>query len=429
MAMNGPLKDTTAASVSSSTQYSLRADAGKETVEQYEQRITERAKSLFVEYGYTALNHVGEELCGDNVEFHNDDDGTTLVLADGLGSGVKANILSTLTSKILCTLVRYDVPIEECIETIIDTLPVDKLRGVAYSTFSVIHINNKGDGYLFEFDNPQAICYHDGRCMDLPRIKVTYKERSIYKSDLHLAKDDIVLVMSDGTIHAGVGQILNFGWERPEIIEHLNQNIQPNMSARCVANLLCSACNDLYLSKPGDDTTVAAVKLREELPVNLMVGPPVDKEKDDFYVQRFLSGPGLKVVCGGTSSQIVARYLKEPLKTSYNFPDKNVPPIGFIKGVDLVTEGVITLRVLLDLSEKYVSYTDLTPKNFLKSDGASLLADILFEKASSVTFFVGQNINKAHQGLPIDITMKMKIVERLADNLKKMGKKVVVYYD
>ncbi len=385
--------------------------------------------ALFVEYGYTSLNHVGEELCGDNVEYYLGKEWTTLVLADGLGSGVKANILSTLTSKILCTMVSNNIPMEECIETIIDTLPVCKVRNVAYSTFSVIHVNNEGEGYLFEFDNPQAICYHDGKCVDLEREKIQYRGKDVYKSDLHLSKNDILIVMSDGTIHAGIGQILNYGWQRPEIIDHLNKFIKPHMSARCVASLLASACNDLYLDKPGDDTTVAAIKLREECPVNLMVGPPVDMEKDDFYVERFMSGPGKKVVCGGTSSQIVARYLQKPLRTSYDFPDKDVPPIGFIEGVDLVTEGVITLRRLLELSEKYVSITDLTPKSFTKTDGASLLANVLFEESSSITFFVGQNVNKAHQGLPIDITMKMKLVEHLSENLKKMGKRVEVHYD
>lgn len=256
--------------------------------------------ALFVEYGYTALNHVGEELCGDNVEYSGGEEWTTLVLADGLGSGVKANILSTLTSKILCTMVSNDIPMEECVRTIIDTLPVCKVRGVAYSTFSVIHLNRQGDGYLFEFDNPQAICYHDGHCVDLDREKLQYQGKEVYKSELHLQKNDMLLVMSDGTIHAGIGQILNYGWQRPEIIEHLNKYIQPHMSARCVASLLASACNDLYLSKPGDDTTVAAVKLREECPVHLMVGPPVDKDKDDFYVERFMEGAGKKVVCGGT---------------------------------------------------------------------------------------------------------------------------------
>lgn len=383
---------------------------------------------LCLETGCTSLNHVGEELCGDNVAYTIKDDYTTLVLADGLGSGVKANILSTLTSKILCTMAANDIDIYECVETIIQTLPVCSERGVAYSTFSIIHVNTEGKGIMFEFDNPEAIYYHNGQCCNFERTELDVYGKKVYSSELNLEENDIVIVMSDGTIHAGIGMILNFGWEREQIMEHLNRNITPDMSARAVACLLDSACNDLYADKPGDDTTVAAVKIRKRLDVNIMVGPPVDNERDDFYIQRFLDGPSKKIVCGGTSSTIVARYLKTELKTSFDFPDKDVPPIGYIKGIDLTTEGVLTLRRLLELSEKYISISDLTPKTFTKKDGASLLADFLFEKATHINFFVGQNVNVAHQGLPIDTTMKMKLVEHLADNLRKMGKVVELSY-
>lgn len=383
---------------------------------------------LCLESGCTSLNHVGEELCGDNVACTVNGDYTTLVLADGLGSGVKANILSMLTSKILCTMASNEIDIYECVETIIQTLPVCAERGVAYSTFSIIHVNTEGKGELFEFDNPEAIYYHNGKCQNFEREELDVCGKKVFRSDLALEENDIIIVMSDGTIHAGIGQILNFGWERPQIMEHLDTNIKPNMSARAVACLLASACNDLYVDKPGDDTTVAAVKIRKRLDINIMVGPPVDKEKDDYYIQHFLEGPSKKIVCGGTSSTIVARYLKTELKTSFDFPDKEVPPIGFIKGIDLTTEGVLTLRRLLQLSEKYISISDLTPKTFTKQDGASLLADFLFERATHITFFVGQSVNVAHQGLPIDTTMKLKLVEKITENLRKMGKTVELNY-
>ncbi len=383
---------------------------------------------LCLESGCTSLNHVGEELCGDNVACTVNGEYTTLVLADGLGSGVKANILSMLTSKILCTMASNEIDIYECVETIIQTLPVCAERGVAYSTFSIIHVNTEGKGELFEFDNPEAIYYHNGKCQNFERTELDVCGKKVFRSDLALEENDIIIVMSDGTIHAGIGQILNFGWERPQIMEHLDTNIKPNMSARAVACLLASACNDLYVDKPGDDTTVAAVKIRKRLDVNIMVGPPVDKEKDDYYIQHFLEGPSKKIVCGGTSSTIVARYLKTELKTSFDFPDKEVPPIGFIKGIDLTTEGVLTLRRLLQMSEKYISISDLTPKTFTKQDGASLLADFLYERATHITFFVGQSVNVAHQGLPIDTTMKLKLVEKITENLRTMGKTVELNY-
>ena len=385
--------------------------------------------ALRLECGYTSLNKKGEELCGDKVEIRRNGKMTTLVLADGLGSGVKANILATLTSKILCTMVSEDIDINDCVETILQSLPVCKVRGVAYSTFTVLHMSEDGKGWLFEFDNPAAILIRDGKCGDMNRKELNVCGKKVYKSDLDLKEGDVIVTMSDGVIHAGIGMTLNFGWKRKDVLAYLESTVRPEMSARCVAWLLAAACNDLYLDKPGDDTTVLAVKVRKELRVNIMVGPPVDKSKDDFYISRFLSGEGKKVVCGGTSSQIVARYLGKKVEARFDFPDKDVPPIGYIEGIDLTTEGVLTMRRLLELSEKYLSPTDLTPKYFTKKDGASLLAELLFEEASDITFFVGQSINKAHQGLPIDITMKLKLVESLSQNLVRMGKNVEVNYD
>ena len=384
---------------------------------------------MCMEYGCSSMNKYGEELCGDKVEACTNGEWTTLVLADGLGSGVKANILATLPSKILCTMVSNDIDLSECVATIIQTLPVCSVRGVAYATFSIIHVNQEGKGYLFEFDNPEAIYYHNGRCIDFVREELDICGKQVFKSELNLSNNDMVIVMSDGTIHAGIGMILNFGWDRAQIMQHMERNLAPTMSARAAATLLTSSCNDLYLDKPGDDTTVAVVKCRKHQEVNLMVGPPVDKSQDNHYVSLFMEGDTKKVVCGGTSSQIVARYLDKPLRTSFDFPDREVPPIGFIEGIDLTTEGVITLRRLLELSHHYIDIHDLAPKTFSKQDGASLLANILFEEATLIRFFVGRSVNVAHQGLPIDITMKMKLVEHLAENLRIMGKEVILNYD
>ncbi len=384
--------------------------------------------SYFIESGFTSINKFGEELCGDNVYTVRNGDYTTLVLADGLGSGVKANILSTLTAKILSVMVANGIPMKDCMETILDSLPVCKVRGVAYSTFSVIHINSEGKGYLFEFDNPEAILLRGGKALDLDRDMQVIYDKKVYVSKLELNENDIVLVMSDGTIHAGIGMLMNFGWERQQIKEYMEEMYKDDMSLRGACCLLCGACNDLYMDKPGDDTTVAGVKVRKPLEVSLMIGPPIDKTMDDFYVSEFLKTDGKKIVCGGTSSQVVARHLGKTVETTFDFPDKEVPPIGYIEGIDLTTEGVLTMRKVLELSEKYLSVNDLSPKKSNKKDGASLIGNLLFEQATDVRFFVGQSVNIAHQGLPIDTTMKLKLVEKLTKNLEKMGKNIQVNY-
>ena len=156
--------------------------------------------SLDIEYGYTSLNKAGEELCGDNVQIYSDGENTTVVLADGMGSGVKANILSMLTSKILCTMVANEISIEDCVETILETLPVCKVRGVAYATFTVVHIDKTGRGVMFEFDNPPAIYYHEGKSADFERTELTVLGKKVYKSDLALQEGDVIVFMSDGRV-------------------------------------------------------------------------------------------------------------------------------------------------------------------------------------------------------------------------------------
>lgn len=384
--------------------------------------------SIFLDAGYVSLNKFGEELCGDNVEIIRGENNLTCVLADGLGSGVKANILSTLTSKIICMLAANELPLEECVSTIVSTLPVCNVRKVAYSTFTLVHVDLDGTGYLVEFDNPLAILLKDGKCVPIKREERIICDKKIYISDLNLEPEDTIVFTSDGVVHAGIGAFLNFGWERKEIVEYLENNYSSKMSPRCIASLVGDACKSLYANHPGDDTTIAAIKVREEVEVDMMVGPPVNKEDDERLVRAFLNQDSKKIVCGGTTSQIVARTLGVNVETNLDYLDPQVPPIGMIKGIDLTTEGVITLGKLLELSKPYLDISDVSPKQFKKKDGASQLAQILFEEATLVRIYVGRSVNIAHQGLPIDTSMKLKIVEKLQQTLQKLGKRVVINY-
>lgn len=386
--------------------------------------------NYFIDSGYISLNKSGEELCGDRVECASTPgDALTAVLCDGMGSGVKANILATLSSKILCTMLSAGVPIHDCIETLIGSLPVCKVRDVAYATFSVCKISDDGHGTLLEFDNPAAILLRGGKALDLEREKTIVCGKTVYITNFNLIKNDALVMTSDGVEHAGIGMLLNFGWERAQIKDFLQRATSPNMTARAISATLAGECRELYMNKPGDDTTVLAVKVMEPSVTSVFVGPPVNRDQDAEYVKDFMSHPGKKVVCGGTSSQIVARELKKEVATSFDFIDRDVPPIGYIDGIDLTTEGVLTIRRVLEQSDMYLDTSDCDHKIFPKRDGASLLSSLLFEQSTYINFYVGQSVNKAHTGLPIETTMKLKLIDRLAENLRRMGKTVNVRYN
>ena len=386
---------------------------------------------LCADIGYKSVNHEGEELCGDHVDVvEQDENSTVIVLADGLGSGVKANILSTLTSKILCTMIAGGVPLEECVATIASTLPVCSVRQVAYSTFIVLQIQNNETAHIIQFDNPATIVLRRGEMFDYPRTTREIAGKTIWESVFPIEEDDVFIAMSDGAEWAGVGMLMNFGWTRDSIADYAMANYMPENSAKYTAGLIIDECNRLYGGRPGDDTTVAVARVRSRHSVNLLVGPPEHAEDDEMVMQKFFGKTGTKIVCGGTTSNVVSRYLHQPVEASLDYCDPEIPPICRIEGVDLATEGVITLSKVLAYAEDFLDQAHLAADWSTKKDGASRIARELFENATDVHFFVGRAINPAHQNpnLPITFAIKQQLIVNLADCLKKMGKHIQLSY-
>ena len=386
---------------------------------------------LCTDIGFVSANKYGEQLCGDHVERIDQENGVTVVLADGLGSGVKANILSTLTSKILSTMIAGGLTVEDCVKTIAATLPVCEVRKVAYSTFTIIHIVENREAELIQYDNPRVILLRGGRSVDYPQQELTIDGKRILKSVVPLEEGDVFMAMSDGAIHAGVGLSLNFGWQREEIASFLETVYDGSFTAKTLAAMLVGECTRLYGNRPGDDTTACAVRIRRRKTVNLMIGPPADPARLTEMHQAFFGSAGRHIVCGGTTSTLAAEYLHKPLDTSLPlYLDPEIPPTARIEGVDLVTEGVITFSRVLEYANDYLKdnerYTDWS----YKKDGASQIARMLFEEATDVNFFVGRAVNPAHQNpdLPIGFNIKMQLVEGVAKDLTEMGKRVAVTY-
>lgn len=388
--------------------------------------------SYYIETGYDSLTKYGEELCGDKVEVVRNNDSVIIVLADGLGSGVKANILATLTSKIIGTMLNEGADIDDCVETIANTLPVCRERGIAYSTFTILKICNSGEAYLAEFDNPEVMFIRKGKPVSLEKTVRTVKDKKISESRFTVAPEDMLILFSDGVVHAGVGRLLNLGWQYENVQEYIQNAMRSSLTSLALSRQLVSACDSLYLQRPGDDTTVAAARVLKPVEVRVLVGPPVDPKDDTEAVHKLLEGDGRKMICGGTTSQIFSRVTERELKVNLEYHSAAVPPTGSIDGIDLVTEGVLTLGKALEIIRQYVSFNaknGVTP-NLSKKDGATRAARLLLEESTKVHFIVGRAMNPAHQNpdLPLSLSIKLRLVEDIAQCLRSLGKEVEVEY-
>ncbi|MEE1172824.1 MAG: SpoIIE family protein phosphatase [Ruminococcus sp.] len=386
---------------------------------------------LCAEIGCKSINHDGEQLCGDHIDIvEQNNDSTVIVLADGMGSGVKASILSTLTSKIISTMMAEGLPLEECVSTIAATLPVCSVRGVAYSTFTIMHIINSHTIELIQYDNPHIIYIRDGALYDYAKTEVNIGGKKIYKSVVRLKEDDIIIAMSDGCPHAGIGIAYNFGWKWEDIAEYMLSLSDGGFTAKTLSTQLIDEVNRLYGGKPGDDATACVIKIRKRVPMNILFGPPSDRDDCDRMMSLFFSKEGKHIICGGTTSSIAAKWLRKPLRPKLNFERSDVPPIAELEGVDLVTEGVITVNKVVEYANDYIKNNDSYEEWGYSNDGASLISRLLFEEATDINFYVGKAVNPAHQNpdLPINFNIKMNLVQELSKALKLMGKRIKVSY-
>ena len=386
---------------------------------------------LCADIGYKSINHYGEQLCGDHIDIvEPNEDSTVVVLSDGLGSGVKASILSTLTSKIISTMLAEGLSLEECVETIAATLPVCSVRGVAYSTFTIIHLKNNETAELIQYDNPHTIIIRNEKNWDYPKTEMNIGGKKIFKSVIQLQENDIFIAMSDGCPHAGIGTAYNFGWKREDIASFLETLAPVGYTAKNLSTMLIDECDKLDGHTPGDDATACVVKIRKRVPMNMLFGPPSNRDDADRMMSLFFSKEGKHIICGGTTSSIASKFLRKPLKPSLNFESSDVPPIAEIEGVDLVTEGVITVNKVVEYAQDYLGENKHYEHWNFKKDGASLISRLLFEEATDINFYVGRAINPAHQNpdLPINFNIKMNLVEELSKCLKQMGKRIKVSY-
>jgi hypothetical protein len=381
---------------------------------------------LHAEVGIAQLSKSGEELCGDNVDMIRTAQDTIIVLSDGLGSGVKANILATLTTKIASSMLKRGIPLEDVVNTIAETLPVCRLRKIAYSTLHILKISSEGLATIVEFDCPPSFLIRNRKVIPFPLEEKQVGGKMIKEGQLMLEKDDVIVAVSDGVIHAGIGGLLKLGWGWSGIAKQLEVECARERRAEKISKQIIECCEGYYLGKPGDDSTVITVKMRPPLHLTLLTGPPVESVNDTKLVRRFLQHQqqGKKVVAGGTTANIVSRVSGKPLIVKLEYDDPNIPPIGYIEGIDLVTEGVLTLSAAADKIQREQEVFNST-----RQDGATQLAK-LFLECDCIDILAGRAINPAHQNpnLPLQINIKNQVLYNLQTVLLEKGKQVSIQW-
>lgn len=382
----------------------------------------------FLDIAVSSLNKQGEELCGDKVKYLKTDDQVIIVLSDGLGSGVKANILATLTTEILITMLDADVPLEEVLKTVIATLPICQVRKIAYSTFTILRINPANNHFrVINFDNPAPFYFHQGKAVKLELKTQEILGRKIQIGEGYLQRGDFLGAISDGVLYAGMGITLNFGWGWDNIASHIEQVLVNRAhTARTIIRDVIRHTHELYQGATGDDATFVGVYVRQRNPLLIFTGPPLDAEQDEAYVSRFLEFEGRKVICGGTTGNIVANFLGEMIDMDLSTMRRELPPIGMLSCVDLVTEGILTLSKATEYIRN--CHCDVSQLQF-DNNGAYLLSKEILQ-ADSIHFLVGQSINEFYQNplLPKNISIRRSLVETLVDVLRAGQKEVMVEY-
>ena len=353
------------------------------------------------------------------------------VLADGLGSGVKASVLATMTASMALKYAASAMDIQTSAETIMDTLPICSVRKISYSTFTVVDMASTGETRIIEHGNPPFLLVRPQGDLKIEKTEVRpprWQDRVISYSTFDVQREDRIIFFSDGISQAGMGEYRTpLGWGLANVDKYVREQIRwnPYISARELSRLLVAKAEEFDVLGARDDITCGVVYFRKPRQLLVLTGAPFDHSHDQSMAMMSVSTPGRKVICGGTTANIISRLLNRPIQIDLGQQmDPKVPPSAKMEGFELVTEGTLTLGEVLRLLEE-----GFVPEE-IKSNAAVRLASMLLD-SDIVKFAVGTRINEAHQdpNIPVELDLRRNIVKRIAQLLEsKYLKRALIQY-
>ena len=389
-------------------------------------------RNFFIEVNSQQRNFDGERISGDVFLYRyiKEEDRVIAVLSDGMGHGVKANILATLTATMALNFTREHKEVERIAEIIMNTLPVCSERKISYSTFTIIDIESTGKATILEYDNPSCIVLRGNQIFDPSWKKVVLDKgkntgKVLKTCSFIPEKEDRIIFCSDGVSQSGMGSDpFPFGWERDNISVYAASLVdsESSISANMLAGKIVTMAhkNDNY--KARDDISCAIIYFREPRKLIICTGPPYEKEKDKELAAKVLAYKGKVILSGGTTADIIARELNRKIIDELIFEDPELPPESFMEGIDLVTEGILTLQKVNEILKTYNNSVKLG------KGPADKIVRLIME-CDEIHFIIGTRINIAHQdpSLPVDLEIRRTVVKRIARLLEEKWLKKVSF--
>lgn len=375
-------------------------------------------EALFIEVDQSHLACSGEHLTGDLFHSRSLEDGKRVVsiLADGLSSGVEAAVLASVTASMALEYVEWNIDTERAATILMDSLPKDPQRQISFSAFTIVDARVDGRTRVFEHGNPPFMLFRDGKLEPLARRRLSqprWGNRHLEVSEFQSRVGDRIVLCSDGVSQSGMGtDTYPLGWGERAVADFLLERLQrrPDASSRSLSELLVNLAQYHDGGEPGDDITCGIIHFRHPRELYVMTGPPFDEARDREFA-ALLEVPGVrKAVCGGTTSNIVARELRREIDMDLSLYDPEVPVPSTMRGAELVTEGCLTLA-------KAAQYLDAGSAP--RRNAASRLVDLLLE-SDVIHFQVGTRVNEAHQdpALPVELDIRRNVVKRIAHLLE-----------
>ena len=392
--------------------------------------------SYYIEVANKQRYFEGQYICGDvflnkRIKTQNR---ILSVLSDGMGHGVKANILANLTAHMSINFAEEHKDAGTIAKIIMETLPICSERHTSYATFTIVDIL-QGIATILEYDNPTCLIMRGGNIYEpkweqvqLENIDHEGRSRIIQSCTFIPTKEDRIIYISDGVTQSGMGSDKwPLGWQRDNYVKFVQQSILNDryIPAGKLAQRVVDMAhtNDNYDSK--DDTSCGVIYFRDAREMIIATGPPITPEEDKKYVEKVKDFNGKKIICGATTAEIFAREMNGQIQDDYINIDPTLPPCSHMEGVDLITEGILTLNKVESILN-IMSLTDMQLKNGPADQIVSLLMN-----NDRIHFLVGTKINQDHHdaNMPVEIEIRRTLINRIASLLeKKYLKEVSIEY-